>query len=199
MCILSNGSVIVTFDLWFNRLVDVKEVEQELGAGLQEVGDRGLVIDRNSIQITGECLMRGPCEVIGLWDQLSSFSVNHIIRVWNSAEKPDGTTTTPTMTTTTTVPPTSGECRSSMWLMFEVQLTIWSPSSISTVTCPPHQESCADQLTCVPIDRFCDGVDDCPDAFDEDATHCGQQIDTDLSLLKLSNTLFCQQWLIGCG
>ncbi|XP_070773322.1 enteropeptidase [Enoplosus armatus] len=46
----SQGSVVVTFDLWFDQLIDVKEAEQQLGAGLQ-AGATGLVIDRNSIQI----------------------------------------------------------------------------------------------------------------------------------------------------
>ncbi|XP_068436981.1 enteropeptidase [Clinocottus analis] len=48
----SKGSVLVNFDLWFNRLIDVKEAERQLGAGLQGAGAGGLVIDRNSIQIT---------------------------------------------------------------------------------------------------------------------------------------------------
>ncbi|XP_034406266.1 enteropeptidase [Cyclopterus lumpus] len=47
----SQGSVVVNFDLWFNQLIDVKEAEQQLGAGLQEAAAGGLVIDRNSIQI----------------------------------------------------------------------------------------------------------------------------------------------------
>ncbi|KAK9537077.1 hypothetical protein VZT92_006813 [Zoarces viviparus] len=48
----SRGSVVVNFDVWFNQLIDVKETEQQLGAGLQGGGAKGLVIDRNSIQIT---------------------------------------------------------------------------------------------------------------------------------------------------
>ncbi|XP_041656959.1 enteropeptidase [Cheilinus undulatus] len=48
----SRGSVAVTFDLWFNQLIDPKEAEQKLGAGLLELGTTGLVIDRNSIKIT---------------------------------------------------------------------------------------------------------------------------------------------------
>ncbi|XP_049447903.1 enteropeptidase [Epinephelus fuscoguttatus] len=48
----SRGSVVVTSDLWFNQLIDVKEVEQQLRAGLQEAEGTGLVIDRNSIRIT---------------------------------------------------------------------------------------------------------------------------------------------------
>ncbi|XP_051250739.1 enteropeptidase isoform X2 [Dicentrarchus labrax] len=48
----SQGSVVVNFDVSFNQLIDVKEVEQQLGAGLQEAGPTGLMIDRNSIQIT---------------------------------------------------------------------------------------------------------------------------------------------------
>lgn len=56
MCVFSRGSVVVTFDLWFNQLINVKEAEQQLGAGLQETGATGLVIDRNSIQITGDAV-----------------------------------------------------------------------------------------------------------------------------------------------
>lgn len=54
MCVLSRGSVAVTFDLWFTQLIDVKEAQQQLWAGLQEAEGRGLVIKRNSIQITGD-------------------------------------------------------------------------------------------------------------------------------------------------
>ncbi|XP_070712120.1 enteropeptidase [Pempheris klunzingeri] len=45
-------SMVVTFDIWFSQLIDTQEVEKQLGAGLQEAGTTGLVIDRNSIQIT---------------------------------------------------------------------------------------------------------------------------------------------------
>ncbi|XP_068600107.1 enteropeptidase [Brachionichthys hirsutus] len=48
----SQGSVAVTFDLWFEPMINVKEAEQNLEAGLSEVGSTGLVIDVNSIQIT---------------------------------------------------------------------------------------------------------------------------------------------------
>ncbi|XP_041808728.1 enteropeptidase [Chelmon rostratus] len=48
----SQGSVVVNFDLGFVQLINAKEVEQQLRAGLQEAGSTGLVIDRNSIQIT---------------------------------------------------------------------------------------------------------------------------------------------------
>ncbi|XP_029375546.1 enteropeptidase [Echeneis naucrates] len=115
-CQVSNfspGSVAVTFNLWFNELIDVKEVEQQLGAGLQAAEDRGLVIDRNSIQIT---------------------------------EKLDETTVTPTKVT-------------------------------PTVTCPPHQDSCTDGLMCIPINQFCDGVDDCDNTSDEDAARCATSCD----------------------
>ncbi|KAK2859692.1 hypothetical protein Q5P01_004312 [Channa striata] len=102
----SQGSVVVNFDLWFNQLIKVEEAEQQLAVGLQEVNGGGLVIDRDSIQVT---------------------------------EKTDETTAAPATT---------------------------------TVTCPPNHLFCADKSTCVLRDQFCDGVDDCPDASDEDAARC---------------------------
>ncbi|XP_008303174.1 enteropeptidase, partial [Stegastes partitus] len=48
----SQGSVVVTFDLWFDQLVEAQEAEQQLEAGLQDAEGGGLVIDRNSIHIT---------------------------------------------------------------------------------------------------------------------------------------------------
>ncbi|XP_044078451.1 enteropeptidase [Siniperca chuatsi] len=143
----SRGSVVVTVDLWFNQLIDAKEAEQQLGAGLQEAGTTGLVIDRNSIQIT---------------------------------EKQDETTASPT-----TVTP-------------------------ATVTCPPHQTSCADRSICVPIDQFCDGIDDCPDASDEDAARCATACDGQFVLRGASGSFsssdvseanssrFCR-WIIRVG
>ncbi len=46
--------MVVNFDLRFSQLVDVKDAEDLLRAGLQEAGSTGLVIDRNSIQLTGD-------------------------------------------------------------------------------------------------------------------------------------------------
>uniref|UniRef100_A0A4W6E6S6 Transmembrane serine protease 15 n=1 Tax=Lates calcarifer TaxID=8187 RepID=A0A4W6E6S6_LATCA len=115
ICVFSQGSVAVTFDLWFNQLIEAKEAEQQLGAGLQEAEGGGLVIDRNSIRITGER------EVT-------------------------------------------------------VRLNI-DQCCVSTVTCPPHQKPCGDRSMCVPIDRFCDGVDDCPDSSEEDAALCATACD----------------------
>ncbi|KAM9846481.1 enteropeptidase [Aulostomus maculatus] len=46
-----------------------------------------------------------------------------------------------------------------------------------TVACPPHQSPCAKEMVCVPIDRICDGVDDCPDGSDEDVAHCATPCD----------------------
>ncbi|XP_039474135.1 enteropeptidase [Oreochromis aureus] len=48
----SRGSVVVTFSLRFSQLIDVKEVEQVLGAGLQRIEGGVLVIDTKTISIT---------------------------------------------------------------------------------------------------------------------------------------------------
>ncbi|XP_028278335.1 enteropeptidase [Parambassis ranga] len=109
----SQGSVAVTFDLWFNQLISVKEAEQQLWAGLQEANGRGLLIDKNSIQI------------------MDTF----------------------------------------------VETTSAAPSLTTAVLCPPHQTSCEDRSMCVPIDRLCDGVDDCLDASDEAAALCATSCD----------------------
>lgn len=57
ICVVSRGSVVVTFSLRFSQLIDVKEVEQVLGAGLQRIEGGVLVIDTKTISITGECVM----------------------------------------------------------------------------------------------------------------------------------------------
>ncbi|KAF7206780.1 enteropeptidase isoform X1 [Nothobranchius furzeri] len=48
----SPGSVVVTFDLWFNELTDIKEVGQQLEVGLQQTMGGGLVINTTTIKIT---------------------------------------------------------------------------------------------------------------------------------------------------
>lgn len=56
----SPGSVVVTFDLRFSQLINTEEVEQQLREGLQVAGSGALVIDTNSIQITGKSVMSHP-------------------------------------------------------------------------------------------------------------------------------------------
>ncbi|XP_037544103.1 enteropeptidase [Nematolebias whitei] len=48
------GSVVVTFELWFNQQIETKEVEQQLGAGLDQIVGGTIVIEPNSIQITAK-------------------------------------------------------------------------------------------------------------------------------------------------
>lgn len=57
MCSISQGSVVVTFDLCFDHLIDVVEVEKQLGLGIHDVVGGTLVIDKNSIKVTGKCVM----------------------------------------------------------------------------------------------------------------------------------------------
>ncbi|XP_061607433.1 enteropeptidase isoform X2 [Phyllopteryx taeniolatus] len=46
----AQGSVLVTFDLWFTQPVDSREAERQMKAGLEESG--GLVVDRDSLRVT---------------------------------------------------------------------------------------------------------------------------------------------------
>ncbi|XP_054610517.1 enteropeptidase isoform X2 [Dunckerocampus dactyliophorus] len=106
----TQGSILVTFDLWFSQPVDRHEAEQQMRAGLED--SRGLVVDKDSIHIT---------------------------------EKHTATTA--------------------------------APSTPVTVSCPPHQTSCADRSMCIDVDRLCDGIRDCADDSDEDATRCATRCD----------------------
>ncbi|KAL6098208.1 tmprss15 [Pungitius sinensis] len=70
-----------------------------------------------------------------------------------------------------------------------------SPSTAATTTastelCPPDHTTCANQSMCVLIDRLCDGVQDCPDASDEDATLCATACDGQFVLSGLNGS-FC--------
>lgn len=40
--------------------------------------------------------------------------------------------------------------------------------------CPPGSRPCADALTCIAINLFCDGELNCPDGSDEDNKTCGE-------------------------
>ncbi|XP_076026619.1 enteropeptidase [Genypterus blacodes] len=66
----------------------------------------------------------------------------------------------------------------SLLLLCCVGLIVISWMSLRTeALCPPHQTSCADGSTCLPIDRLCDGVADCGDGSDEDHAHCATMCD----------------------
>uniref|UniRef100_A0AAQ4QPI7 Transmembrane serine protease 15 n=1 Tax=Gasterosteus aculeatus aculeatus TaxID=481459 RepID=A0AAQ4QPI7_GASAC len=141
----SLGSVVVNFDLSFHQLIDVKDTEQQLWAGLLESGTGELVIDRNSIWIT---------------------------------EKQTETTAA----TTSIFPPTAARTSGLP--------STAATTSASTELCPPDHTTCANQSMCVLINRLCDGVQDCPDASDEDATRCATVCDGQFILSDLNGS-FC--------
>ncbi|XP_076607124.1 enteropeptidase [Chaetodon auriga] len=147
----SQGSVVVNFDLWFNQLMNVKEAQQQLKAGLQKVVATGLEIDTNSIQITEK------------QDETTAAPTT----ITPTTEKPYETTAAPTTITPTTEKPYETTAA----------LTTFTPTTVSTGTCLPYEMLCADKSMCVLTSRFCDGVDDCPDASDEDAALCATVCD----------------------
>ncbi|XP_034034104.1 enteropeptidase-like [Thalassophryne amazonica] len=83
------------------------------------------------------------------------------------------TAITPTTGDLTTITPVTGD------------LTTISPV---TGACPPHQTSCRDWWTCIPVDRLCDGVDDCPDGSDEDGAQCATTCDGQFLLMGSSGS-----------
>ncbi|XP_017347442.1 enteropeptidase [Ictalurus punctatus] len=52
-----------------------------------------------------------------------------------------------------------------------------------TVKCPDEQKFCRDNVTCVPINLFCDGETNCPDASDESHSTCATVCDGQFLLL----------------
>lgn len=58
VCALSEGSVLVLFELVFRGVLDSQTVQEQLVSGLQQAdgSDDGLVIDIDSVQVTGDVL-----------------------------------------------------------------------------------------------------------------------------------------------
>uniref|UniRef100_A0A7N9IBL3 Enteropeptidase n=1 Tax=Macaca fascicularis TaxID=9541 RepID=A0A7N9IBL3_MACFA len=52
-----------------------------------------------------------------------------------------------------------------------------TPGQNVSVECPPGSSPCADTLTCIKADLFCDGEVNCPDGSDEDNKMCGTVCD----------------------
>ncbi|KAM9332726.1 enteropeptidase [Pholidichthys leucotaenia] len=167
-------SVVVTFDLWFSQVVDVKEAAQQLGAGLQEVDSRGLIIDRNSLVITEKPHQTTPGPAPG------STSLGPTT---SGATTSGPTTSGPT----TSGPTTSGQTPGPT-------TPVPSPSGPTAVICPPLLISCLDQISCIPIDRLCDGVDDCPDSSDEAADFCATTCDGQFILSGPSGSFSSSKW-----
>uniref|UniRef100_A0A8C3QMC8 Transmembrane serine protease 15 n=1 Tax=Cyanoderma ruficeps TaxID=181631 RepID=A0A8C3QMC8_9PASS len=71
------------------------------------------------------------------------------------------TSSDPTSLTTSSLTPTSGS-----------GLLTTSKSSTAVAECLPPAELCADGVTCISKDFFCDGVLDCPDGSDESEKRC---------------------------
>nr|XP_011769002.1 enteropeptidase [Macaca nemestrina] len=111
-----NGSIIVTFELFFAQWVSDENVKEELIQGVEANKSSQLVtfhIDLNSVDILGK------------------------------------------LTTTS---------------------HLATPGNVS-VECPPGSSPCADTLTCIKADLFCDGEVNCPDGSDEDNKMCATVCD----------------------
>uniref|UniRef100_A0A2K6MC90 Transmembrane serine protease 15 n=1 Tax=Rhinopithecus bieti TaxID=61621 RepID=A0A2K6MC90_RHIBE len=111
-----NGSIIVTFDLFFAQWVSDENVKEELIQGVEANKSSQLAtfhIDLNSVDILGK------------------------------------------LTTTS---------------------HLATPGNVS-IECPPGSSPCADALTCIKPDLFCDGEVNCPDGSDEDNKMCATVCD----------------------
>ncbi|KAL4681590.1 hypothetical protein H8959_007067, partial [Pygathrix nigripes] len=111
-----NGSIVVTFDLFFAQWVSDENVKEELIQGVEANKSSQLAtfhIDLNSVDILGK------------------------------------------LTTTS---------------------HLATPGNVST-ECPPGSSPCADALTCIKADLFCDGEVNCPDGSDEDNKMCATVCD----------------------
>uniref|UniRef100_A0A0D9R953 Enteropeptidase n=1 Tax=Chlorocebus sabaeus TaxID=60711 RepID=A0A0D9R953_CHLSB len=122
-----NGSIIVTFELFFAQWVSDENVKEELIQGVEANTSSQLVtfhIDLNSVDILGK------------------------------------------LTTTS---------------------HLATPGNVS-IECPPGSSPCADALTCIKADLFCDGEVNCPDGSDEDNKMCATVCDGRFSLTGSSGS-----------
>ncbi|KAG7320698.1 hypothetical protein KOW79_015113 [Hemibagrus wyckioides] len=69
----------------------------------------------------------------------------------------------------------------------EISTTQSPPTTApEAVKCPDGERLCRDDVTCVPINQFCDGEPNCPDASDESHSTCATVCDGQFLLLGLS-------------
>lgn len=77
ICVCRPGSIVATFDLEFSQLINLNDVKQQLGVGLQQVEGGALVIDADSIQITGESVKVSIFTQLGWWGRVT-WSLNEV-------------------------------------------------------------------------------------------------------------------------
>uniref|UniRef100_U3KC38 Enteropeptidase n=1 Tax=Ficedula albicollis TaxID=59894 RepID=U3KC38_FICAL len=151
-CEICHFSVVVILTLYFNQMVTVEKVKNELVLGAianNPNPTKILKIDVNSIQVT--VAAENPTTMMPLTSsghKCIDGYVGTCVSVYNSLKTCDD----PTSSITSSLTPTSAECL-------------------------PPAELCADGVTCISEDFFCDGVLNCPDGSDESEKRCAAVCD----------------------
>ncbi|XP_056343653.1 enteropeptidase isoform X2 [Oenanthe melanoleuca] len=154
--LMSETGVVVILTLYFNQMVTVEKVKNELVLGVianNPNPTKTLKIDVNSIQVTAA---ENPTTMLPLT------SSDPVSLITNSLTP----TSDPTSSITSSLTPTSGP-----------GLLTTSKSSATVAECLPPAELCADGVTCISEDFFCDGVLNCPDGSDESEKRCAAVCD----------------------
>lgn len=88
----------------------------------------------------------------------------------------------------------------SIFLCSETALLLccYSVIFIIPAECLPPAKLCADGVTCISGDFFCDGVLNCPDGSDESEERCGKNVNSCKSVfLNMLNTVSSLQIIYG--
>ncbi|XP_029435048.1 enteropeptidase [Rhinatrema bivittatum] len=166
-----NGSVIVVFNIYFAHLISDENIKTVLVSGIEANASdllKTFRIDPSTIVITAtqqEFTTAKPLTAAATQQEFTTAKP-----LTAAATQQEFTTAKPLTAAAT-----------------QQEFTTAKPLT-AAVQCLPSFKLCADAVTCVKQDLFCDGLADCPDGLDEAEKTCGTPCDGSFILTASSGS-----------